>query len=762
MSSALRKPKSQNYLNKNLQALHRRSSQMAAYLENEPTVADVQPLRTRTGPLSLRYDRGSKSVHLHSTYDPMTEALTWCQHVGQQDWQIGVIFGLGLGYHVEELARQYPNRTLVVVEPSADVLSTSLQVRDLRSLLNNPRFLLITGTDPHATASLVFEQNLRNEVLQGKIAFLDWPVYRRLWPDFWNKLQRNIGELAQQTLVNISTYKYFSLMWQENFLTNVRASVSDPSAKALYSLFKGKPAILVSAGPSLQKNIHLLKEAKNHALVIAAGSAIGPLLAQGIMPHFVVSYDAAPSNYYVFSHLDTSEMILLYSAVIYPRILAEYKGPRLAMGVDVYPYERWFFEKLGIDRGNVASGPSVANLAWDLLRQMGCDPIIFVGQDLAYGFDGKAHAEGRKGLEFEVQNQAVTTEETAYDRSVAWTEDIWGNRVRTRPVWLAMKTWFEQRIRAWGSGRTFIDATEGGARIEGTQVMSLTAALDQYCKTPINASAQIMDVIYREKQRMAGTELQSEALLRQLSTELTQILAMCESSKSHLSDLNKLNKSNTLTEVGFAEYHRTFAQLDVKLSELNVYKQFILPSIAHRLAAFEAMSASLRNEANLDQKGERLAHLYASLFAIVRDATVEIQTYMQHALGLPGLHATTSLADDLDVVASVCRQIDSLVEKLALLANQPMTEGNWIQILSIHEEIGKLSGQINNSEVMRGFVKEIVEENAEAQRSLQMLRKSINSEQDWQLKAKHLAAYHGQTMQLVNAAIREVQAHAGI
>ncbi|MCB0115483.1 MAG: motility associated factor glycosyltransferase family protein, partial [Caldilineaceae bacterium] len=484
MPSALKKTKQRNYLSRNLQALSRRSSQMVAYLENEPRLADVQAVDTRSGQLSLNYSRGSKSIHLHSTYDPHAEALAWCRHVGRQDWQIGVIFGLGLGYHVEELARQYPERMLIVVEPNTDVLKVGLQMRDLRQLLSNPRFVLVTGTDPHATASMVFEQNLRHEVLKGKVAFLEWPAYRRLWSDFWGSLQRNIGDLAQQTHVNLSTYKYFSLMWQENFFTNLRASAADPSVTSLFSLFEGKPAILVSAGPSLQKNIHLLKEAREHALIIAAGSAVGPLMAHGIKPHFVVSYDAAPSNYYVFSNLDTSQTILLYSAVIYPRILAEYKGQRLAMGVDVYPYERWFFEKLGLNRGTIASGPSVANLTWDLIHQMGCDPIVFVGQDLAYGVDGSAHAEGRSGLEFEAQTQSDESEESLYDKTAIWTQDIWGNQVRTRAVWLAMKIWFEQHIRAAGNDGTFIDATEGGVRIEGTQIMTLRDVLDQYCTSP--------------------------------------------------------------------------------------------------------------------------------------------------------------------------------------------------------------------------------------------------------------------------------------
>jgi hypothetical protein len=758
MPMALRKNKPQNFRSKNLQTFQQRSPQMVDYLQKVTPGVETTIVGTPSRSPTLTYRQGNRLFHLHSAYEPIAEANQWAEHVGQEDWQIGVILGIGLGYHIEELQRRYPERSLVVVEPTPDIFNAAIQVRDLRTLLRHPNFSIVASSDATAASVSLFENHIRSGVIKGQVKFFAWPPYQRVWSSFWQQVQQKIGELTRQSSVNFSTYQYFSMMWQENFFTNLRASVMDPSAKALYSLFKGKPAILVAAGPSLQKNIHLLKELKESALIVAAGSALGPLLAHGIKPHLVVSFDGAPANYYVFADVKTDDLVMVYSSVIYPRIVAEFQGPRFALGVDIYPYERWFHAQLGHDRGSVASGPSIANLTWDLLRQMACDPIIFVGQDLAFGHDGETHAAGRVELDYEFKNSATDTLSVEQRASGEWVEDIWGNQVRTRPVWLAMKTWFEHRIYAWGQGRTFIDATEGGAKIKGTQIMSLRDAADRYCKQQINAEMLIWQTYRSQKAQLDTLNLDSklDLALKRILQDFAAILKLCDSAIEQVRSLDALNRDNQCTESEYARYHAMMSRYDAQLSTFNAYTQFIRPAIENNTAAFDAMSIRLQIETDTGQKGKKLAELYASLFAIVQKAATELNTYCQIAVDMPGPYSPVSLASEINYVSSICSQMRPHVETLQSLSKSPIDETVWSQVQKTHEELGRLSTQINQTEVLRTFVKEVVVLEGAAMQELRSFQIAASTERDLQRKAEYLAMYHERSLDAVQSALRKI------
>src|SRR5690606_1954035 len=111
-------------------------------------------------------------------------------------------------------------------------------------------------------------------------------------------------------------------------------SLSDPGINPLLTCFRGRPGIIVSAGPSLEQNVHLLSSAKGRALIIAAGSTINPLLKRAIEPDILVSFDSGQGNYRHFENLRMPHLPLVYVPTIYPRIVEEYVGPRFSAAMD--------------------------------------------------------------------------------------------------------------------------------------------------------------------------------------------------------------------------------------------------------------------------------------------------------------------------------------------------------------------------------------------------------------------------------------------
>ncbi|QIB27503.1 motility associated factor glycosyltransferase family protein [Caloranaerobacter azorensis] len=123
-------------------------------------------------------------------------------------------------------------------------------------------------------------------------------------------------------------------------------------------------------------------------------------------------------------------------------------------------------------------------MSLSLADYMGCNPIILIGQDLAYT-DGKIHAQNST-YEFDGNNENL-------GKDLIEIEDIYGNKVYTSKVWLSFLRWFELYIRE-NPEKEYIDATEGGAKIKGTNIMTLNEAIEKYCTEEINIAERLKNI----------------------------------------------------------------------------------------------------------------------------------------------------------------------------------------------------------------------------------------------------------------------------
>ncbi len=150
----------------------------------------------------------------------------------------------------------------------------------------------------------------------------------------------------------------------------------------LFNKFEGIPVVIVSAGPSLNKNIHLIKKLKGKAVILCVGTAYRALKRHAIKPDFIVSFDGGIANYRQFEKLEFGDIPLIYDPVIYPDIIKEYDGPMVTANIS-NSFLVWLEKQLDFEAGDLLVGPSVANVTYDLARKIGGNPIIFTAQDLA-------------------------------------------------------------------------------------------------------------------------------------------------------------------------------------------------------------------------------------------------------------------------------------------------------------------------------------------------------------------------------------------
>jgi hypothetical protein len=546
------------------------------------------------------------------------------------DWRVAIVYGFGLGYHVEEMLHRYPERVVIVVEPDKQMFETALQSRDLSDLLRLPNLYLCVGGSAENAAKTAFDY-LRENLQMGKPALFAWPYHNRTNRGYWQAVQKEIGEHANQDVVNMLTYRSLSYQWINNFYANLSISVEDPGVPLLRSVFEGKPAILVAAGPSLDKNVKLLAQVQGRAVIVAVLQAARALQRNGIQPDLVVSFDPKDINYERhFSDLDVSQFALAYAPIVHPRIVAEHPGPRFVMGTDIYPFSHWMYEAIGEPKGRILSGPSVANLSWDLLCQLGCDPIVFVGQDLA--FTGhKSHADNVTGGG--AISPEMVAEVTANPQNYTWVDGVDGEKLLTNKSMYAMKIWFEQRIAQLGNSRRIIDATEGGAYIEGTELMNLTEAIEDICGAPFDPFSNLRTIHAAEQERLhlSGTLEKMQALVEQVGRELQEIERIAQEGAKPLRKLlGQVHKGNLSTSK-YESLYRKVRGFDRAMHEIDTSKYVVAPTIHHQIQAVNIIANRFLKENDLETKSHLLADIYLPLFQAAIDASQQIAVAVKQA-----------------------------------------------------------------------------------------------------------------------------------
>jgi hypothetical protein len=232
--------------------------------------------------------------------------------------------------------------------------------------------------------------------------------------------------------------------------------------------FKGFSGVVLSAGPSLDKNLHLLKGLEDRLVLVCADTLLGKMAAQGIRPHFVCALERGAATYekYFRPYYDTNEpslkdIVLVVQSVCFPQIAGRWPGRLCVVGKESINLDREVIA--GALGGDVLpSGSSVAHMGMGLLAYLGVDRIALVGQDLAFGEDGRTHTnqtawDASGGDELKEQRISVPA--------------ALGGTVQTTRVWKFFIDTFEEMIpkmpcAVW-------DCTEGGALIRGTEIRPL-------------------------------------------------------------------------------------------------------------------------------------------------------------------------------------------------------------------------------------------------------------------------------------------------
>ncbi|MBU1487602.1 DUF115 domain-containing protein, partial [bacterium] len=437
------------------------------------------------------------------------ESKRWAQKVSPKSDAFLVVLGFGLGYHLKAFSLQPSafSLQLLVVEQDLELFALSLKLVDFSDLFSS-RIILKVGCPEEEVVS-TFKEAF-SFLRFGQAQILEHPSSLRLNPAYYRRLRKRLTQSTEQEKTRGLTLSKFGRLWQRNILANLSRIGSSPSVRRLFGQFNLHPAIIVSAGPSLDKNVHDLKEVKDKALIISTDTALRTLAGHRIKPHLVASIDPQEINFNRFAGLDISKSCLVVNELAHPKTLR--LETKKFISLSDHPFTIHITNHLK-DKGYVsAAGGSVATFAFDLARKLGCDPIILVGQDLAYT-DSMSYTRTTHDLEeiSKFKTLEMKEWEEIRRRDLLEIESIDGGKVLTDYVLWGYLKWFEEEIAKFRN-LSVVDATQGGAKISGTKIMSLKEAVKTYCLKEL----QIEEILARAYQEGRNQETGDRKLLLEL------------------------------------------------------------------------------------------------------------------------------------------------------------------------------------------------------------------------------------------------------
>lgn len=466
--------------------------------KDEQLPETIQIVQGENGWPVARVSLGTTKVHTNSLIDPWKEASHWADTLDYKDVMVSFIYGCGFGYPLLEYAkRKQPYTETIIFERNIDLFYAMLSRIDLQSVLRDPTFHFVIG-DIQQMKPIVSDILTSDFLLRATkpACFFTWLAHRND-KEAYLAIHEWIWNTLELSLTGVGNSVHDTLVGMYNMIDNVDRVLHSPRLSSLRDTFQDKPAFIVSNGPSLDKNIERLYQAKGKALILTAESALKPCLKRQIQPDAVCVVERTPSSYEVHfkqAHLP-SDLVMVGLNLIDPRIPVEFPGPWIPVFRLYESTSKWINEAIS-DGCGLSGGSSSAHLAFEFALWVGANPIIFVGQDLAFGADYSTHSKlSSYSEEYLAQHVQILQAQPTFI-----VKGVDGNLIPTIKIWYEFKTWFEQQIAQHPEIR-FIDATEGGAYIEGTELMTLEQAITTFCQGPLTTTlyAKVKDTLPQEK-----------------------------------------------------------------------------------------------------------------------------------------------------------------------------------------------------------------------------------------------------------------------
>ncbi|EAJ5783234.1 motility associated factor glycosyltransferase family protein [Campylobacter coli] len=400
-------------------------------------------------------------------------------------------YGFGNGILFKALLQNKNHQHIVVFEKDIEIIWIMFHILDFSNELQSARLMILQTS----SLDIEFFSNFCSSkpfFQFSRIYFLELMshYYERFHEDILG-LNKKLAENFKNSIVSHGNDPLDALQGIEQFVYNLPSMITHPSYKELLSKRKGisDTAIIVSTGPSLTKQLPLLKKYASKATIFCADSSYPILAKHGIKPDYVCMLERTEITAEFFNH-DFGEfdkdIVFICAGVVHPKAIEYLKGRNLVITQKVLAFPYYINLK---DFSYAAVEFSVAHMSYFLSVLLNHKNIIFIGQDLAYAENGNSHPD-------DYQNSA-NYESQMYKHIL--TEAYGGKKeIKTHEVWIFFKQILEAMIIKYHI--TTYNCTEGGARIEGTIEKPFLWACENLLDKDLNKPFEKLEPLSLNKQ----------------------------------------------------------------------------------------------------------------------------------------------------------------------------------------------------------------------------------------------------------------------
>ncbi|MEN5998191.1 motility associated factor glycosyltransferase family protein [Campylobacter coli] len=373
------------------------------------------------------------------------------------------IYGIGNALLIKNLAKHYKH--LFVFESEIELFILALSTIDLSEELCSGKIYLVDIEEERVDIQLLILFDMKDmfEYLSLYEMFVNNSFYKQFCEKTWCETdefcKKNIEIVIRDSGLNsnLSFQSYF------HFLQNIPSMLESIPFQRILSQRKNKfdNAIVVSAGPSLAKQLPLLKACQDKAVIFCADGALSMLEKEGIVPDYVTNLDFTDLAMKFFQNKENKTSLNILSCATHPNVAHSLKAENCMIVLrNKALYQRFNFN----DFGYIDTGTHVSHFSYTLALALGFKNIIMIGQDLAFDEEGNSHSKGFDfGEKFSGEENIDKLKIPAYAGK---------GEVLTHITWNDYRIKLEYLFACNEQKAKFYNATEGGARINFTEELS--------------------------------------------------------------------------------------------------------------------------------------------------------------------------------------------------------------------------------------------------------------------------------------------------
>ncbi|EKF6159252.1 motility associated factor glycosyltransferase family protein [Campylobacter coli] len=373
------------------------------------------------------------------------------------------IYGIGNALLIKNLAKHYKH--LFVFESEIELFILALSTIDLSEELCSGKIYLVDIEEERVDIQLLILFDMKDmfEYLSLYEMFVNNSFYKQFCEKTWCETdefcKKNIEIVIRDSGLNsnLSFQSYF------HFLQNIPSMLKSIPFQRILNERKNKfeNAIVVSAGPSLAKQLPLLKAYQDKAVIFCADGALSMLEKEGIVPDYVTNLDFTDLAMKFFQNKENKTSLNILSCATHPNVVHSLKAENCMIVLrNKALYQRFNFN----DFGYIDTGTHVSHFSYTLALALGFKNIIMIGQDLAFDEEGNSHSKGfALGERIDHTLNLPTLQVPAYAGK---------GEVLTHIAWNDYRIKLEYLFACNDQKAKFYNATEGGARINFTEELS--------------------------------------------------------------------------------------------------------------------------------------------------------------------------------------------------------------------------------------------------------------------------------------------------